>query len=222
MMPPPDDGSAARSPNSAVSCAACRPASSPGSDRSARPRPCPATTPAIADTSGERARRCARGSASSSSSPFHSTSPIRVAFGVETDIPGELDSRTSVSGSTINLDAEQMRDPARDHVAQRREPAPPGGEIERHVETVAALPIAPRHCPRSARRCRSAPAGRAWTTSGDTGAASGRRSSPRRRRSASPRAASGAAAGRTARPRAARTDRRSRRAHCAGSRARVD
>ena len=37
-----------------------------------------------------------------------------------------------------------MRDPARDHVAERGEPAPAGGQIERHVEQVAALPVALR------------------------------------------------------------------------------
>ncbi len=34
-----------------------------------------------------------------------------------------------------------MRDPARGHLAERREPAPPGGQVERHVEPVAAFPI---------------------------------------------------------------------------------
>src|SRR5262245_1488249 len=35
-----------------------------------------------------------------------------------------------------------MRDPLLDHVAERAEPAPSGGKIERHVEQIAALPIA--------------------------------------------------------------------------------
>src|SRR6516225_8088133 len=35
-----------------------------------------------------------------------------------------------------------MRDPLLDHLAERVEPAPPGGKIERHVEQIATLPIA--------------------------------------------------------------------------------
>ncbi len=34
-----------------------------------------------------------------------------------------------------------MRDPFLDHLAQRVEPAPAGGEVERHVEEIAAAPV---------------------------------------------------------------------------------
>ena len=77
----------------------------------------------------------------SSSSPFHSASPIAGRLGIEADIPGEIDVGRLDQRLDLDLDREQMRDPPLDHLAERREPAPPGGEIERHVEEVAALPI---------------------------------------------------------------------------------
>ena len=66
----------------------------------------------------------------------------RVACRIEADIPGQVDVRRLDQRLDLDLDREQMRDPARDHFAERGEPAPAGGEIERHVEQVAALPVA--------------------------------------------------------------------------------
>ena len=72
--------------------------------------------------------------------------PQRVAdpggVGVEPDIPGER--RIAQFGERLDrdLDAEQMRDPAPHRLGQRGEPGAAAGEIERHVEAVAALPIA--------------------------------------------------------------------------------
>ena len=160
--------------------------------------------------------------ASSISSPFQSASPMLRAVGIEPDIPGQIDVAHLGERLDRHVDAEQMRDPARDRLAQRLQPAPPAGQIDRGVEQVAVLPIMMRivvvhHVDFGLRR-----ESRAWTRAAKPACRSRPKSSPRRRRSASLHARSCAAAGRRSRPRAAPAGPRSRRAHCAGSHARAD
>src|SRR4029077_746700 len=73
-------------------------------------------------------------------SPQRVPDPSRV--GIEADIPGEIDIGRLDQRLDLALDRQKMRDPPLDHLAERVEPAPSGGKIERHVEKIAALPIA--------------------------------------------------------------------------------
>src|SRR6516162_6057080 len=77
----------------------------------------------------------------SSSAPVHRASPILVASASRPTYQVRL---TSVADQRfdLDLDRQKMRDPLLDHLAERVEPAPLGGKIERHVEQIAALPIA--------------------------------------------------------------------------------
>ena len=62
--------------------------------------------------------------------------------GIEPDIPGKIDVLQFLERLDRHVDAEHMRDPKPHRLGERVEPCAAGGQIERHVELVAALPIA--------------------------------------------------------------------------------
>ena len=95
-------------------------------------------------TSAGRARRCAPRAASSSSSPFHSASPIRVPSASRPTYQVKIDVASPRSAARPRpRPPADARPSARSPAPSACEPAPAGGEIERHVEQVAALPIVP-------------------------------------------------------------------------------
>ena len=110
-----------------------------------------------AGTARPRARRVA----SSSSSPFHSRSPIRVPSASRPTYQVNFTSRSSVSGSISTSTPSRCAIQRRITSRQRRKPAPAGGQIERHVEQIAALAIVLRIVVRSSRRSRPRPECRA-------------------------------------------------------------
>src|SRR5262249_60547512 len=75
-----------------------------------------------------------------SASPQGVPDPGRL--GIEADIPGKIDAGRLDQRLDLDLDRKKMRDPPLDHLAERIEPTPSGGKIERHVEQIAPLPIA--------------------------------------------------------------------------------
>ena len=145
-------------------------------------------------TSAGTARPRAPRVASSSSSPFHSASPIRVPSASRPTYQVNFASRISVSGSISTSTASRCAIQRSIASPSACKPAPAGGEIERDVELVAVLEImlgvvVVHHVDlglgrnaehRDQRRDRRARSCRRWF--------------PRRRRSASPRARSCAAA----------------------------
>src|SRR5262245_12852194 len=64
------------------------------------------------------------------------------SIGIESDVPGEIDVMQLFQGLDGDIYADDMCDPALHRVRKRFQAFTPGGEIERHVELVAALPIA--------------------------------------------------------------------------------
>src|SRR5262249_42474087 len=70
--------------------------------------------------------------------PKHVTDPGGID--IEPDIPGKIDVIQFLQGLDDNIDADYMRDPALHRLRKRLEPFATGGQIERHVEPVAALP----------------------------------------------------------------------------------
>ena len=66
----------------------------------------------------------------------------RGRVGIEPDIPSEIDVAQFPQRLDVYVNADHMRDPEFHCFCQRVEPFAPGGQIERHIEPVAAFPIA--------------------------------------------------------------------------------
>ena len=62
-------------------------------------------------------------------------------LGIEPDIPGEFCIAQFGERLDRDIDPEQMGNPARHGLRKRRRPARAAGEIEPHVELVAAVPV---------------------------------------------------------------------------------